>query len=383
MNILELGSFGVLGRPGVHKLSDGASAIASNALYWWDATNAENFRSGIDGSDGVPATTDKLGLWIDIAGQGGRTGTQAIAAQTELITNGTFDSDVSGWTATAGTMTYNAGRALLVDGAAVGSVRAGTSLGSLTAGTVVQFTTDIQFGTASAIYLRLSTDATNFTNNVGLQSSAFSGTSGTVFFTIPSTATYYAVLVGSGTSGETVYFDNVSVKELPGVTGFSPAVSEQPDWNSGGYVDITGATEAVDFELSGGFGSDVDVWFVVDTTDTQGMLFHTSSLSYFGLATQSGGGDPPTTGIGSPSVFVGDSAALTTRGALYTALSSGKALAYMTNANLSNPGDFSIGQNAYSGGWGLTGKIYGVAISNPANRAAIKAAIGAYYGVTV
>ena len=79
--------------------SDNGALIAP-----WDLTS---MRVGRDGSGGTPAADDVAGILLDTSQMGGKTADAFIASQSELVTNGGFDTDTdwtkgSGWVISGG-----------------------------------------------------------------------------------------------------------------------------------------------------------------------------------------------------------------------------------------------------------------------------------------
>lgn len=135
----------------------------------------------------------------------------------ELITNGTFDSDVSGWTAAGGaTVTWEAGRLKLVTTVSESGGSAYQAL-SVTAGKAILISGSVEATTdtaLSSVVLRSGVSATtgfieNAVSQVGIGSST-----GTIVYIPPTTGTIYIHLRSFDV--ETALFDNISVREVPG-----------------------------------------------------------------------------------------------------------------------------------------------------------------------
>jgi hypothetical protein len=71
---------------------------SGNANVFYNPQDLTSLRVETNGSGGYPAVGDSVGMMLDTSGLSGSM-EEFLAAQPELVTNGTFDADVSGWTA--------------------------------------------------------------------------------------------------------------------------------------------------------------------------------------------------------------------------------------------------------------------------------------------
>jgi hypothetical protein len=140
----------------------------------------------------------------------GGTALRKIAYGSELVTNGTFDTDVSGWAGGNATLSaVSASLRVTNDSSNYGySYQAiSTVIGKTYAVSVTRGST-----TSGAVpSLRVGTSIAGFQNKIILVSSAGDYTA---VFVATSTTTYISVLVGSNVAGQYTEFDNVSVKEV-------------------------------------------------------------------------------------------------------------------------------------------------------------------------
>lgn len=128
----------------------------------------------------------------------------------ELVTNGTFDSDVSGWTAVYGTATWSSGQMLITEDGVDGSSARAYQTISTVVGNVYEAKVDVGGVSTGAGVLA----ASNTTSIGGKpQVSSTGNESLTLVFTAEATTTYIVAAV-SGTTARTAYFDNISVKEI-------------------------------------------------------------------------------------------------------------------------------------------------------------------------
>ena len=82
---------------------------ASNTNVFYDPADLTSLRVGRDGSGGQPVVGDPVGIMLDTSQFGGKTAEDYLAGATELVTNGTFDSNISGWTGSG--WSFNSGAA--------------------------------------------------------------------------------------------------------------------------------------------------------------------------------------------------------------------------------------------------------------------------------
>jgi len=127
----------------------------------------------------------------------------------ELVTNGTFDTDVSGWTAdTDGTISYSSGT-LLYTGTSTGpTFMTVEQLNLFTAGKVYRISLDLVTNSDSANAIRL---RSNTTSEIGNMTAT-----GTYEFTFVATGSdsYLRIGIVGGLAGESFSIDNVSVREI-------------------------------------------------------------------------------------------------------------------------------------------------------------------------
>jgi len=128
----------------------------------------------------------------------------------ELVTNGAFDTDISGWAALFGSISWEAGKLRLTeDGADGGSARAYQGI-TTEIGKVYRVTADVgavSFGNAQVVA------STN--TNVGGFPQVLSSGNETVELIFVAAATTTNIIVGvQGISARTADFDNISVREI-------------------------------------------------------------------------------------------------------------------------------------------------------------------------
>ena len=125
-----------------------------------------------------------------------------------LVYNGDFSSDVSGWTKdgdASSTIGYDSGRLKVT--AATNYDGASQSVGGLVAGQTYKFSADYEFGTATQLQIRAGSEPSTDL------SSPSSGTAVNYFVADSTSMTIY---VRTGGSTGTIFFDNISVKKVNG-----------------------------------------------------------------------------------------------------------------------------------------------------------------------
>ena len=199
---------------------------ASNTNVFYNPADLTSLRVNTDGSGGQPVVGDPVGIMLDTSPTGSQTMAVFIAGQPELVTNGTFDTDTSGWTASTGftVSSDNGGLKAAYDG----------STGQFYVGAAQAVTTEI-----GKLY-EITFDVTALNNNTGrlrvevnlgdgkhLNKGTLGLGSYTYKFYASTTTTYLNFSVQTNSAGSATY-DNISVKELPGHHAIAPADSARP-----------------------------------------------------------------------------------------------------------------------------------------------------------
>jgi hypothetical protein len=129
----------------------------------------------------------------------------------ELVTNGTFDTDISGWTTVLGSASWSAGQ--------ISVARGGGGLGRVSApitceiGKVYRFTGYQDKGTTGSVAVTLAISSTSTVGAITIFSSVTAGTFDLVF--VATQTTHWVLLQnGSGSDGDAALFDNISVREI-------------------------------------------------------------------------------------------------------------------------------------------------------------------------
>ena len=169
---------------------------------WYDPSDLSTLYKDYTGTEAVTAAGQQVGLMLDKS--------KGLILGSELVTNGTFDNDLSGWTPINSTIVWESGAAKLTSTFA-NQIRAAQSFTTVVGKTYKATATVWQGTTTVGMSLLIP----------GVTSSAtvFSTTPTEVSVIFKATSTSTAVRPGTSTAtpiGETCFVDNVSVREIPG-----------------------------------------------------------------------------------------------------------------------------------------------------------------------
>lgn len=278
---------------------------------------ASNLNQLSIGTTPVTAETQSVGLLLD-----SRLG---LAVGSEMVSNGTFDTDTTGWSVTAGNGTIAAVGGELQVTSGTGGVIASTPITTVVGSTYKLYVTgrrgtytgspEFGFGTTSG-----STPAElTFTTTSNVQKEAV--------YTATTTTTYVIARFPSIANGTTAYFDNVSVKLLSGNHAFQATAADRPTWqmDAGGkhYLSFLGAGDRL-MTPTGGGGSAGIFWCGViqctggnnterplfaDIVTNQGYAIRISAVNQ--LTIHAGNGTAYTSRTGILSIVVGTKYLLT------------------------------------------------------------------------
>jgi hypothetical protein len=165
---------------------------------WYDPSDFTTMFQDSAGTTPVTAVEQPVGLILDKS--------KGLALGSELVTNGTFDTDTTGWTLSAGTATVSGGQ-VTISGAVT---RFLTQAFTTVVGVTYKVTGQIVTSGATFNAIRKSDNATASSNAVTILSSA--GTS-SGYFVATATTSYVVLQVNDA---GTATFDNISVKALAG-----------------------------------------------------------------------------------------------------------------------------------------------------------------------
>jgi hypothetical protein len=179
----------------------------------------------------------------------------------ELVTNGTFDTDLTGWVGYNSTPTWDASQRMLInaptefDGAKTPSSPLFTGL---VAGKAYKISADIELGSAASAKIEFYSSTNALLARIDFPSS---GSASAIFTATTVSGTIY-VVSGSGSTG-TFYADNISIRELPGNHATQSTSTARPTLQVTGTTPATLGSELV---TNGTFDSSTTGWTGSSTT---------------------------------------------------------------------------------------------------------------------
>lgn len=142
---------------------------------------------------------------------------RGLARGPQLIVNGDFSAGTTSWTAGVSTLSTSGGRLLIT---ATGTYGRAEQSFTTVIGDVYEFSASFERGTAALAYMSPAS-GTDYT------SSATSGSISFVF-TATSTSTLISIGIFAGAAGDTVFWDNVSVRRIAGTHAAQTTLSARP-----------------------------------------------------------------------------------------------------------------------------------------------------------
>jgi hypothetical protein len=204
--------------------SPGALFSAGEQGAWYNPSDFTTMFQDSAGTTPVTAVEQPVGLLLDKS--------KKLAVGSELVTNGTFDVDTTGWTAgTSMTLTANAGNLRITRGASVNQNNY-TSLTTV-AGKTYRISWEYKGRSAGSTQytdFRIGTTigGTNLFRQFDSSASEFSQTTRTGYFVAAGTTTYVTILLRDGVSGDWIQADNISVREIAGNHAFQATSASRP-----------------------------------------------------------------------------------------------------------------------------------------------------------
>jgi len=213
---------------------------------WYDPSDLSTLFQDAAGTTPVTAVEQPVGLMLDKS--------RGLERGPELVTNGTFDNGLTGWTAySSAPVSAVDGRLSFVRG---GSVRTAYQLLSVVVGKTYNVAFDIKSNVStSEVWIEATTVAgTKIAGSK--QYSSGVNEHGSLVFTATTETVSLTLLYNSTSYGAASYIDNISVRELPGNHASQPTATARPvlkqDENGNKYLHFDGvddwfSTPAIDF----------------------------------------------------------------------------------------------------------------------------------------
>lgn len=184
---------------------------------WYDPSDLTTLYRDAAGTTPVTAVEQPVGLMLDKS--------KGLVFGPELVTNGDFSDGATGWTAQVNTNIAVTSGELVVTNVGF-SYGTATQEISTVAGKWYRVSASVRTGTASAINVVARTTPTSG-NLSAVNSSSRVTTNVTLSFAATGSTTYIA-FVNTNTPNGVGYYDNISVRELPGNHAFQPTSTNRP-----------------------------------------------------------------------------------------------------------------------------------------------------------
>lgn len=238
---------------------------SGDILLWYDPSDLTTMFTDTTGTTQVTADGDSVALMLDKGQWGGKTLGQVLAAQPELVSNGGFDTDLTGWSTAGSTAGYEP----TWDNGTVEIVRDGSGSGRITQANVLEVGKQYRlsgFTSSNAGSLLI-------VNSISTPIASNSGE-----FSVLFAATTTGLEIRTSSSSIT-NLDNISIKEIPGYHRVQATGTSMPKYKTGpnpaaaatsselrgtGTVGLVGTATAATYDTGTGVGSATRVTFPTD-----------------------------------------------------------------------------------------------------------------------
>lgn len=251
---------------------------SGDILLWYDPSDLSTMFTNTTGTTQVSADGDSVALMLDKGQWGGKTLEQVLAAQPEMVTNGGFDSDITGWSASSagGNISWSSGKIL------VERVSAGVTAYAAVACTIGNYYR-VTYTFNSVVSASPRVGVTNSTGAIGSGET----TPGTHTFMFVATATTMYIHLGLNSgNGTSATYDNISVKLIPGYHRTQATGTSMPKYKTG--PNPVAAANSPELVTNGGFDSGTAGWTAQNSSigEVGGELVVTGSGGVFPKAQQ-------------------------------------------------------------------------------------------------
>lgn len=267
----------------------GIAALAAQGVLtaWWDFSDLTSLKKKSDGTTGnVSADGDLLGLAFDKAQMDGKTSGSFIDDLPNLVTNGTFDTDVTGWSGIrSATPSYDAGSMKVTTGAqSYGGAGQDVSSGFSAGDTLILSADAIADAAVGARAFIGNSDSSAAYSGVATVAAGQSATLSAVLASMSSAAAANATMTvghntASATAGYEALFDNISVKSVPGIPIIQATAGQQPEYDFTDNIHsliFDGSDDTIG-RASASLPSDCSIFFAVKMVGDGEILFAENS----------------------------------------------------------------------------------------------------------
>jgi hypothetical protein len=199
---------------------------------WYDPSDLSTLFQDSAGTTPVTAAGQPVGLMLDVS--------QGLVLGPELVTNGTFDANTTGWTLSSGSASVSSGQ-VTISGA---STRYLTQAFATVVGQSYKLSGTIVTSGATFNAIRKADDIVASSNVVTFISTVGTGSG---FFTATATTSYIVLQVNDAGA---CTFDNVSVRLLPGNHFTQPTAASRPTYQTDGTLHWLAFDGVDDFMVS-------------------------------------------------------------------------------------------------------------------------------------
>lgn len=190
--------------------------------FYFDFSKTDRLFQTARGAAATDDPGENIGLSLEGRAWGGKTLTDLVASQPELISNGDFSNGMAGWSGTWG----------VVNGEAVGPSGAAALTPSGASNIIASRMYRVSFRVISSPFLDVTIGGVSFGSSwaAGVQ-------------TRYALATSTAKLAFASGGGANSVIDDISVKKIPGNHGLQATTAAQPKWQTGGLARFDGSDD--------------------------------------------------------------------------------------------------------------------------------------------
>jgi hypothetical protein len=251
----------------------------------------------------------------------------------EAITNGGFDTDLTGWVDVNSHWAVSGGKAVHAFTSDFNMLLQDIS-GTISPGDTVLISFDVSnYSGTSGLRVQFRDAAQNpldpsaWSDNTGTNPSITENGSYAGYFVVPQDAVFIAFARNVLGLSATFEIDNVSIKKVPGTPFLQATSGDRPTFDAAtGLLDFDGVSEHLTADLTGiGARTSLYVTYLINTTDTDfGVLAGSAGTSYVGYAKDADANATISALAGTPTYWLDTAlASWASRDAVHTAVADG------------------------------------------------------------